>query len=242
MNDGRIRNPVQGSTDAARRKAVNGPVGPVALWTAPCPPVDPQRIVRVHGYRDPAKVRPVIVRTAEMVAKQAVELIDVSGAWCRAPIAELSHGTLKLADDVTLACEAFDRLLKDATEVIAFVLTLGTRFDKHVIALIEKFEPLEALFMESAGWLSIEKLTRVLAADIGRQIAGEGLRLGTRIGPGYSYRVDGEGTDKRVMWPLEQQQDLFRLFRSAELPVELMSSGVMKPKMSRSGLIAVMPR
>lgn len=241
MNDGRLRTPEPGSTDAMRRPAVTEPQHPVALWTAPCPPIDAQRIVRVHGYRDPAKVRPVIVRTAEMVGEQAVGLIDVRGAWCRVPITKLGQGVLQLTDDVTLTCEAFDRLLKDATEVIAFVLTLGTRFDKYVIDLIEKFEPLEALFMESAGWLSIEKLTRVLAADIGRAVASEGLRLGTRIGPGYSYRVDGEGTDKRVMWPLEQQQDLFRLFRSAELPVELMSSGVMKPKMSRSGLIAVLP-
>lgn len=240
MNEGRTQAWVRGAKDAARRQGATGVDRPVASWSAPCPPIDPLRIVRVHGYRDPAKVRPVIVRTAEAVAKQAADLIDVRGVWCRAPINELGHGTLKLAGDVTLSCEAFDRLLKDATEVVAFVLTLGSRFDKHVIGLIDKFEPLEALFMESAGWLSIEKLTRVLAADIGRQIAGEGLRLGTRIGPGYSYRVDGEDSDKRVMWPLEQQQDLFRLFETAELPVELMSSGVMKPKMSRSGLVAVL--
>jgi hypothetical protein len=151
----------------------------------------------------------------------------------------LNDDELCIAGGVDLTCPAFKRLLDGAHEVVAFVLTLGASFDHAVATLMERFEPLEALFMETAGRLAIEKLTRMLAADVGKVLAPEGLVLGTRLGPGYTYRVDSAPGGARAMWPLEEQQGLFKLFAGASLPVELRYSAVMVPKMSRSGLIGV---
>jgi hypothetical protein len=72
------------------------------------------------------------------------------------------------------------------------------------------------------------------------ELAAEALQLGLRMGPGYSYSLQN-GDAPRVMWPLEQQKELFGLFGDAPLPVELMHSAAMRPKMSRSGLFAVLP-
>jgi hypothetical protein len=44
-----------------------------------------------------------------------------------------------------------------------------------------------------------------------------------------------------VTWPLEEQPALFGLFGNAELPVSLMSSCAMSPKLSRSGLYGIRP-
>jgi hypothetical protein len=216
------------------------PLHPVRDWTAACPVIDPDRILRVHRYTKPENVRPVIRKTAQFMAQRAAEIAFPQASWLRVPIASNVAEVLTLADGTCFRCEAFDRFLNGASEVVVFVITLGPRFDEAVCALIEAFEPLEALFLESAGWLAIERLSTQFGSHLRRELASDGLRLGMRMGPGYSYSVhrpDGE----RVMWPLEQQKELFSLFGTAALPVELMQSAAMKPKMSRSGLFAVLP-
>lgn len=194
----------------------------------------------MHRYTKPEAVRPVIRETAELMARQAADLASPRASWRRVPIAANVGDGLTLADGTCFRCEAFHRLLHGANEIIVFVITLGPRFDESVCALIEAFEPLEALFLESAGWLAIERLSTQFGGYLRRELAADGLLLGLRMGPGYSYsahRPDGA----RVMWPLEQQKELFALFGNAPLPVELMQSAVMKPKMSRSGMFAVLP-
>jgi len=58
-----------------------------------------------------------------------------------------------------------------------------------------------------------------------------------RMAPGYSYRVENQ--EERVSWDLLEQEKLFGLFGKADLPVELMDSGAMLPRMSRSGIFGV---
>lgn len=219
---------------------MSGGVGPIVSWSGPCPAIDPGRILRLHGYKDPDRVRPVIRSAAAGIAVRAQELAAVQGSWRRVDIEVVAGGTVRLPDDNTLRCPAFDRLLAGAREAIVFVLTLGEAFDHSVADLVDNAPgPLDALFLETAGRLAIEKLTRVMAAEIGDRLAAEALTLGPRLGPGYSYRVEGTTTGERVMWPLEQQHELFALFGGARLPVTLLESSAMRPKMSRSGLIGV---
>jgi hypothetical protein len=197
-------------------------------------------MLRVHRYTNPEAVRPVIRKTAEVMAQRAVEVAHPQASWRRVSITSNLGDRLVLADGTTFRCEAFGRLLNGAVEVVVFVITLGHRFDAMVCQLIEDFEPLEALFLESAGWLSIERLSTQFGGHLRTELATESLQLGLRMGPGYTYGVHG-GDAPRVMWPLEQQKELFGLFGDGSLPVELMRSAAMRPKMSRSGLFAVLP-
>ncbi len=211
-------------------------------WSGAAPAVDPNRILRVHRYSDPEKVRPKIVEAAHQAADQIKSLASPVAAYRRVGIDACEGETLRLLDGTEFHCAAFGRLLRDCSDVVVFVLTLGPKLDEHVIDLMEEFEPLDALFMEAAGWLGIESSTRRLAADIGAKLSDEGLALSQRMGPGYSYRQDLRAGDERVGWPLEEQAQLFGLFANADLPVELMSSSAMKPKMSRSGLFGAIER
>ena len=67
----------------------------------------------------------------------------------------------------------------------------------------------------------------------------DGWKMSLRMGPGYEYKLHNGGG--RVRWDLEQQADLFQLFAGSPLPVELLSSCAMLPKMSRSGLFGQAP-
>ena len=62
-----------------------------------------------------------------------------------------------------------------------------------------------------------------------------GHRITSRMGPGYSYRHDSHV----CTWPLEEQLSLFGLFGETALPVTVMESSAMLPKMSRSGLFGI---
>jgi hypothetical protein len=97
--------------------------------------------------------------------------------------------------------------------------------------------PVEGLFLDSAGWLAVESVTRQFADRLKGESAYRGLRLTRRLGPGYSYRLEG-GV---VSWALDEQQVLFSALGHDPLPVSLLDSAAMQPKMSRSGLYGLRP-
>ena len=93
------------------------------------------------------------------------------------------------------------------------------------------------LVLETAGWLGIEQATKQLAIHLREIVSVDGHRLSRRMAPGYGYKIGG----KKCEWLLEEQRVLFELFDQEELPVQLLSSCAMVPKMSRSGLYGLRP-
>jgi cobalamin-dependent methionine synthase I len=55
------------------------------------------------------------------------------------------------------------------------------------------------------------------------------------MSPGYSYQLKSGPCE----WSLDEQKALFDVFGEAKLPVKLMESCAMVPKMSRTGLYAL---
>ena len=213
----------------------------VRQWTSAPPPVDAARILRVHKYTDPSKVRPVIRDAAEKAVGEAAKLAVPSAHYVVNAIESLESGRLRLACGINFDCAAFDQHLCGARHLLAFVMTIGPRLDATVLSLVEDvFEPLDALFLETAGWLTIEAATKNFARHLKEEFAAHGRSLTLRMGPGYDYRSHNGGG--RVRWDLWQQRELFQMFEGTDLPVELMESCAMLPKMSRSGVFGLIPR
>ena len=212
--------------------------GQVLEWHAPPEPVDPARILRVHRYRDPATVRPIIAEAARQAAQEARRLATVTARYVAKPIRCIDSQGLILADGTRFSCPAFERHLAGCRYLIAFLVTIGPDLDDTVITLInDRFEPLDALFLETAGWLTIETATRAFTSQIRPALARRGYTISLRMGPGYDYAIPG--TDTRTRWNLEEQKYLFDMFQNANLPVTLMHSSAMQPKMSRSGVFGL---
>jgi len=212
--------------------------GQVRSWSCAPPAIDTLRLLRIHRYTDPSKVRPAIVAAADQAVREAAALSAPSASYVVSGIESLKNGELRLAGGVGFSCPAFDAHLAGCERLVAFVMTLGPALDAKTMSLVEDvFEPLDALFLETAGWLTIEAATRKLAAELRAEAARDGWQMSLRMGPGYEYRQpDGR---PRVRWDLTQQAALFRLFDGSPLPVELMSSCAMSPKMSRSGVFGL---
>jgi len=201
------------------------------------PTIRSDRVLRIQGYSDLQRVRPAILKAAADMSDLATRLSAPEVAHRRLSIRSLGGGVLELEGNIRLRCKAFDLTLRGCTEVIAFVLTVGPQLDARVIDFLGAGDLLEALLLETAGWLGIEDATRQFKAHIRKACMSQGCRITSRLGPGYSYKIDSEP----CTWPLEEQAPLFASFSGVKLPVSLMPSCAMHPKMSRSGLFGVAP-
>lgn len=194
--------------------------------------IDEASILRIQGYRDLERIRPAIKRAAAASARETEELIRPRAYYRMLSVSTCEGSILELEDGTIFDNEAFQRFLKDARHVVAFILTMGHALDRAVIDYIAEDQLLNALFLETAGWLGIEAATRTLSIHLRSQARERGYRLSPRLGPGYSYKLDG----RSVLWPLDQQQTLFKLFANDPIEVELLESCAMLPKISRSGI------
>ena len=198
-----------------------------------------ERMLRMQGYTDLRRVRRPIWQAANEMASLAVSLAEPAVQCLRIDIRRLCHGRLTLANGTELTSPAFDHFSAKANGVVLFVLTAGWSFDTELERLNDTGELLQQLFLEAAGWLTIEAITKQLVMQLRTAIATDGLRLSRRLGPGYTYPLPD---DQQATWPLEDQGPLFAAFAGLELPVQLLDSFAMRPRMSRSGLFGLIPR
>lgn len=218
-------------------KAKQGMPPGVALFAPRPPAVHADRILRIQGYSDLTRVRAVIRQTADAMAQLASNISEPAVAYRYVPVRRLRDGVLELHGDAAFHCPAFARLLFDCTHVAPFVLTAGARLSERVVELVEGGDLLEGVLLETAAWLAIEDATRQFKSHLRAESLRRDHRITSRLGPGYSYKVG----DEMCMWALEEQRALFSLFGEAALPVSLMSSCAMQPKMSRSGMFGIAP-
>lgn len=203
---------------------------PVTVRVAP--------MLRIQGYSDLSRVRPVIKDVAQRMASVAEQSFNPAVRYRHLKVLSCVEGTLALETGTDLHCPAFAHFLPECREVVVFVLTIGRDFDRRLEDLLQRGKTLEALFLESAGWLGVETVTKRLTEHLRRTSARRGLRLTRRIAPGYTYRIGDTTTE----WELREQEPLFGLFEGDNLPVRLLDSCAMLPKMSRSGMFGLRPR
>lgn len=195
-------------------------------------------VLRVQGYARPAKVRPAIRATAESVVLLATKIVTPTVHYRRRRIVEHGNDRLRLDDGAVFTCPAFDRHMADCVEVAIYVMTLGGGVDRIARNLIADEQLLEAVILEAAGWIAIEGTTRAFTHHLRAEAALRGLEPARRMSPGYGFRIKGT----KAQWSLEEQKILFESLDSASLPVQLLESCAMIPKMSRSGLFGLRPR
>lgn len=197
-----------------------------------------ERVLRVQGYGTKRKIPAAVLNAADSMADVAGRVARPDARYRRLAIeALLSDGTLRLAGGTELRSPAFNRHLAGCREAVLFVLTLGGGLDLVERNLNAAGSLLEAVLLESAAWMTIEHATKELARHVAAQVAADGLALTRRMAPGYGFSIGGQ----KMTWPLQQQAQLFAALGPGPLPVELLASGGMLPKMSRSGLWGLRP-
>jgi hypothetical protein len=207
-------------------------------YVATLAPVSSDRILRVQGYSDLLLVRKEIRAAAEWAAKIITSSSSPQIAFRRVGIVRREADLTELSGGIALHGAALVHELRGCDEVIVFVQTLGDGPDQQASALADGGENLlEALLLETAGWLALEEVIKQFKQRLSVEAARGGRKLRKRLGPGYTY-ASAEGP---AMWPLEDQRHLFAAFGDDKLPVRLLESCAMQPKLSRSGLFGEGP-
>ncbi len=194
-------------------------------------------MLRIQGYAEPDKVRPAIRNTAEAMAVLAERIFVPEVYYRRVEIKSCVDGTISLETGTTFHSDAFAGVLHDCREIIVFILTLGINVDQVLEEFAQKGQTLEALLLETAGWLGVETATKSFTQHLRAVARKQGYRITRRFGPGYSDKARSQ----TCHWPLEDQKPLFALFAGVSLSVKLLDSCAMIPKMSRSGLYGLRP-
>jgi hypothetical protein len=189
--------------------------------------VDP--ILRFQRYRDLGQVSPVIRQIATDMVHIAEDLAAPEAAFVIRAVDRVTADSATLLDGPTFSGRCFGNHLATATDAVCFVLTVGPAVDERISEMAAGDELLEALFLETAGWLAVEDALRKFRAHLNTRLRPKGRRLTPRLGPGY------------VDWPLTEQPKLFSVFEAAPLPVSLSEYCVMTPKKSISGLFGLIP-
>ena len=169
---------------------------------------------------------------ADYAAAEVAKLTAPAAHYRHMTVASLDGDTLRLTDGTAFRCDGFPDLLPGCVEVVAFALTAGGRLDDEVRALSDRFDLMEALFLETAGWLVMEAATKQFAALLREDAAARGMRLIRRLEPGITYKLDG----REALWPIADMTPLFDLLSGDGLPVQRGQGNVLTPKMSRAGL------
>ena len=195
-------------------------------------------MLRIQGYSNLSQVRKIIRTTAQAMASLAEKTFDPDVHYLRIPIRECAKGILTLETGAVFNCDAFSKFLPGCHEAVIFILTIGEKFDHELDALQKQDKLLEALFFENAGWLGVETVTRRFTQFLRDEARIREQKLTRRLSPGYSFKLESGVSE----WSLFEQIDLFGLFAGKPLVVNILESGAMIPKMSRSGLFGVKTR
>lgn len=194
-------------------------------------------MLRVQGYKNLDRVRPLIKKTARDMARLAAQTIDAVVHYRMLRINECTDGLLILEGGTVFRCDAFSKYHAASEQAVVFVLTLGKDLDEAAADFSKQQQLLEQLFLDAAGWMGVEAVNKQFATHIKEQAVEQGYRLTRRMGPGYTFKMDGQDCP----WTLEDQKPLFALFNDTELPVAILESCAMLPRMSRTGLYGLVP-
>ena len=195
------------------------------------------QVLRVLGYSDMERVLPAVRSISEEVVGQVQNVVRPIVYFKHKAIKSCADGILKIEDGIVLHCQAFQRYMDGCDEAVALVLTLGQSIDQLEADFSANEQLLEMVILEMAGWLAIEQATKQFAIYLRDMVKPGRHRLSRRMAPGYGYKIDG----KKCNWSLEEQPKIFEFFEPGTLPVQLLESCAMTPKMSRSGLFGLRP-
>lgn len=195
--------------------------GPMHLKTA--------TLLKLNGYHETANAPAMVLAAAERMARRAQLLFKPIVRFQAVSLDRLADGRLVLDGVVVRPGVGAGKVLSKSVAAIVVVVTMGPRFDEETGRFSTRGDMIEALFLESAGWLGIEAATKSFKRWIRERVTEDGYTLTRRLAPGY-------GT-----WPLTDQRALFAAFGQDDLPVRLLDSCAMSPKMSRSGVFGLIP-
>ncbi len=204
--------------------------GTIERFSLEAPAVPVRMILRLQKYRDTSKVPRRVREAAERAVEEARELAEPRAFLWRGALSGVDvDGTITLEAGQQFHSPTFARLLADAKELCALLLTLGDGIESSSRQALEEDRLLDGLLMDTCGWATVSLSLRAARRKIVEENKSRGCRLTSALAPGY------------LDWPLVEMKMLFELFADEPLPVALNDFQIMLPRKSISSMFGVVP-
>ena len=140
------------------------------------------------------------------------------------------RGIIHIEGAIEFESNNLSEVMKSAEKLVFFIGTLGSGIEEEIGALMGNNDLPEAYILDAMGSVAAEDLVDKFQKTIENECERTGKTVTLRFSPGYCD------------WPLTEQKKLFSLFKSEDIPVQLLDSCLMQPVKSISGVFGIVPQ
>ena len=190
-------------------------------------PIAQDEINRHLGYPREAAPAPRIAEDIARIVSEVMPNLHPRGVYALYAVTSSTPHSLKL-NEITISGN-IGEYLDQAGRVAVFVVTVGEEISHLAESAIKNGDAFSALVMDAIGSCAVDAAADALMLHVRRELK-DGEELTLRYSPGYCGMQIG------------QQSKLFQLVQASSVGVTLMTSMLMHPLKSISGLIGLAPK
>jgi hypothetical protein len=190
--------------------------------------LEPPQAARQHGgVLSRLAERPVWRNMYESALPEARELLRPAFAYDVQPVTGADPERLRIADGHILESPVVAKLFAEAPEVVLAIFTIGSPLEERVAEIQAAGDYPAAFVLDILGALALNEVGQVAFRAIEELAASKGVQASIPLNPGTTH------------WPLQGNRVLMELAPAAEIGVEMLDSGLLRPFKSISYAVAL---
>lgn len=171
--------------------------------------------------------RPAWREMWESALAEARDLVQPGIAYAVHPVSSSDGERLLIADGRALESAVVARLFGGAPEVLLAIFTIGPLLERRVGEHEAAGDYPAAFVLDIVGSLAVNQVGQVAEGVINELAASKGVKASIPLNPGTTH------------WPLSGNHDLVELTPAADIGVEALESGLLRPFKSISYAVAL---
>ena len=191
------------------------------------PTIETDQLAKLLGGQKKKSLPKSISKKVRSAKRKLERLIKPSLHYRIVKHSVMDNGVVQLDDTVKFTSAKLAKTLKNAEKIVCFVGTIGTGVENEINRLLGKQKLADAYILDAMASVAVENMIDRFQDLMENRFSAEERTVTLRFSPGYCD------------WPVTQQKNLFNIFDSKQLEVELLDSCLMKPKKSVSGVFGI---
>lgn len=190
--------------------------------------LDPVQAAKRRGGRLAKLIeRPAWRQMYEPAIAEARELIWPAVAYAVHPVAGAEVERLKIADGHALESAVVAQIFGGAPEVALAIFTIGPLLEERVASYQAAGDYPAGIALDLIGSIAVNEVGQVAYSVLEDLAASRGVRASIPLNPGTTH------------WPISGNHVLVELVPAAEIGVEVLESGLLRPFKSISYAVAL---
>jgi cobalamin-dependent methionine synthase I len=186
-----------------------------------------REVIRRMGYPGGKEPDPGIRQILSEEMERAAGLFHFRGIYRVMDIQNLANDVLSFREDsFVIRSQQVCRMLRNARQVVFFMVTIGKGLEENVHTLLQQDETTRAFILDAIGSETADEAANVLhwktLSDLARQ---QGMKATPRFSPGYGD------------WPVTEQPDMLRMCEGQRIGISVTESCLMIPRKSVSAVL-----